>query len=269
MPSSSAASDDVFSGYSPDRPAPARMYDYMLGGKDNYEADRDAADRATALFPELPAVAKANRRFLEEAVTRAARAGITQYLDLGAGLPTSPNTHEVASRHIDAPHVVYADRDPVVVSHSAALRHVPGTGTVRADITDTAAVLESGAVRDLIDFSRPVAIMLIAVLHFVSGDVDPVVRAYRDAAAPGSWLIVSHIAESDDVDRQAGDEATDIYREGGNASPQSRTPAEIRALFGDWVLIDPPGLADVRTWAGAAAPGQGDLLMSAGIAVKP
>ncbi len=257
---------DAFDGHGPDHPAPARMYDYMLGGKDNYPADREAARRVTAIIPDLPDLAKANRAFLARAVTRAARAGVTQFLDLGSGMPTSPNVHETAMAVSAGARVVYVDRDPVVIVHSRVDREAPGTGFVRADLRDPTAVLGSGVVAGLIDLARPVAVLLIAVLHFCDGDITPVVDAYKQAVPAGSWLAISHAA-SDGADPGSVSAVASVYGEG--ASPQARTTAQVRALFDGWDLLDPPGLADVRQWAGAAAPGPGRLQMPAGIAVKP
>jgi SAM-dependent methyltransferase len=253
--------------FDPAVPAPARIYDYLLGGKDNYPADRQAAAQAVAAVPDLPELAYANRAFLTGAVRAAADAGITQFLDLGAGIPTSPNVHETAQAVRPAARVVYVDNDPVVLAHSRADRRAPGTHVIQADIRDPAAVLkEAGTILDL---GSPVAILMISVLHFIGGDIAPLVGEYKRAAAPGSWLVISHAA-SDGADPGQVAEVADAYRH-GRADPQARTEAEIRALFDGWELRgDPPGLTDVREWAGpAAGTGPVHLRMPAGIAVRP
>ncbi|HSZ40134.1 MAG TPA: SAM-dependent methyltransferase [Trebonia sp.] len=253
--------------FDPAVPAPARIYDYLLRGKDNYPADREAASRAIAAIPDLPELARANRAFLTRSVRAAAGAGVTQFLDLGAGIPTSPNVHETARRLQPAARIAYVDNDPVVLAHSRAERRAPGTHVIQADIRDPAAVL--AAVSGPLDLTRPVAILLISVLHFISGDLQPLISRYKDAVPPGSWLAISHAA-SDGADPLQVSEVADAYRH-GPADPQARTTAEIRALFTGWNLRDdPPGLADVREWAGLpAASGHVHLSMPAGTATKP
>jgi len=255
--------DSVPSAFAPETPAPARIYDYLLRGKDNYPADREAAKRAVAALPDLPVLAQANRQFLTRTVKAAASAGITQFLDLGSGLPTTPNVHETAQEIRPDARVVYVDNDPVVLAHSRADRYAPGTSVVGADIRDPEAVL--AAVGDEIDFSRPVAVLMIAVLHFVGGDVLPLVETYKRPAVPGSWLVISHAA-SDGADPAEVAKVADIYGQ-GPADPQARTSAQILALFGGWTLTD-PGLVDVREWAGMPS-GQVWLRMPGGVAIKP
>lgn len=249
--------------FDPETAAPARIYDYLLGGKDNYPADREAAQHAVAAIPDLPVLARANRRFLAHAVRAAASAGITQFLDLGSGLPTTPNVHETAQEIRPDARVVYVDNDPVVLAHSRADRRAPGTCVIGADIRDPQTVLT--AVRDQIDFGRPIAVLIIAVLHFVGGDIRPLVETYKHPAAPGSWLMISHAA-SDGADPAEVAEVADAYGQ-GPADPQARTTGQIRALFDGWNLAD-PGLADVREWAGMPS-GVVRLRVPAGAAVKP
>jgi S-adenosyl methyltransferase len=255
--------DSTATGFDPETAASARIYDYLLGGKDNYPADREAAQHAVAAIPDLPVLARANRRFLIRTVRAAASAGVTQFLDLGSGLPTAPNVHETAQETRPDARVVYVDNDPIVLAHSRADRRASGTCVIRADIRDSKTVL--AAVRDQIDFSRPVAVLMIAVLHFVGGDIRPLVETYKHQAAPGSWLVISH-ATSDGADPAEVAEVADAYRQ-GTADPQARTTAQIRALFDGWNLTD-PGLADVREWAGMPD-GIVRLRMPAGAAVKP
>jgi hypothetical protein len=255
--------DSAAIAFTPETPAPARIYDYLLRGKDNYPADREAAKRAIAAIPDLPVLARANRQFLTRTVQAAASAGITQFLDLGSGLPTTPNVHESAQEIRPDARVVYVDNDPVVLAHSRADRRASGTCVISADIRFPETVL--AAVQDEIDFSRPVAVLMIAVLHFVGGDVRPLVETYKHPAAPGSWLVISHAA-SDGADPAGVAAVADAYGK-GPADPQARTTAQIRALFDGWAVAD-PGLVDVREWAGMPT-GAVQLRMPAGAAVKP
>jgi hypothetical protein len=255
--------DSAASAFAPETPAPARIYDYLLRGKDNYPADREAAKRAIAAIPDLPELARANRRFLTRTVHAAASAGITQFLDLGSGLPTTPNVHETAQEIRPDARVAYVDNDPVVLAHSRADRRAPGTCVISADIRNPEAVL--AAAQGPVDFSRPVAVLMISVLHFIGGDIRPLVEAYKYPAAPGSWLVISHAA-SDGADPAKVAKVADAYGQ-GPADPQARTTAQIRELFDGWILAD-PGLADVRQWAGLPS-GPVRLRMPAGTAIKP
>jgi hypothetical protein len=257
--------ESAATAFAPETPAPARIYDYLLRGKDNYPADREAARRAVAAIPDLPVLASANRQFLTRTVQAAASAGITQFLDLGSGLPTTPNVHETAQEIRPDARVVYVDNDPIVLAHSRADRRAPGTCVIGADVRAPETVLT--AVHDEIDFSQPVAVLMIAVLHFVGGDIRPLVEAYKHLAAPGSWLMISH-ATSDGADPAEVAKVADAYGQ-GPADPQARTTAQIRALFDGWTLAD-PGLVDVREWAGMpSGSGPVRLRMPAGAAVKP
>ncbi|MEU8802640.1 SAM-dependent methyltransferase [Spirillospora sp. NPDC048819] len=233
-------------------PKVARMYDYYLGGKDNYVADRAAAEKVIEVMPASQEGARANRAFLMRAVRHlVAEAGITQFLDLGAGLPTQNNVHEVAlSLNPDA-RVVYVDWDPVVCSHSRALLRTPDSvGVIEADLRDADAILRHETTRALLDFDRPIAVMMVSILHFVSGSDDPqgIVGRYRDATAPGSHLVVSHL--TGDLMAKARPEETErakeIYRR--TATPvHLRTHEEIGDLFKGHELVD-PGLVWLTDW---------------------
>jgi hypothetical protein len=229
----------------PIAPNPARMYDYYLGGKDNFRVDRDAAEKAITAAPFIPVLARANRAFLVDAVEKMAAAGISQFLDIGSGLPTSPNVHEVASTAVPDPRVVYMDVDPVVVAHSRVIRGRSGTATVCADLRSPAAVFSAPDVGKLIDFSQPVGLLMMSVLHFVSGDMTPLVAEYTRRLAPGSFLALSHVV-SDGADPSNVAGVTEVY-EKSPADPQIRTTAAIRELFTGFELL-PPGLTDVRTY---------------------
>ena len=249
VPTAAAADVWDWDSAGPTAPNPARMYDYYLGGKDNFRVDRDAAEKAVAAAPVIPVLARANRAFLVDAVRKMAAAGVTQYLDIGSGLPTSPNVHEVASEAVTEPHVVYVDVDPVVVNHSRVKRGQSGTATVRADLRSPAAVLGAPEVGKLIDFSRPCGLLMMSVLHFVSGDITPLVAEYTRRLAPGSCLALSHVVtEGADPSNVAG--VSKVY-EKSPADPQIRTTAAIRELFTGFELL-PPGLTDVRTYTDPA-----------------
>ncbi|HUJ05006.1 MAG TPA: SAM-dependent methyltransferase [Streptosporangiaceae bacterium] len=234
-------------------PNAARMYDYWLGGKDNFAADRVAAERSAAAVPQLPWLARENRAFLGRAVSFCASAGVTQFLDIGTGLPTMNSVHQVARQVAASPRVVYVDNDPVVVSHARALLTTPGTLAVRGDLTRPDEFLGDPDVRAVIDFSEPVAILLVAVLHFIPDDVDPVgaVAKLRDAMAPGSYLVISHVVMTPGQVSSAQPQ-TETARELGEARRGmppacARTKEEVAAFFGDLTVVE-PGLTDVWDW---------------------
>ncbi|MEV4172716.1 SAM-dependent methyltransferase [Nonomuraea sp. NPDC049709] len=220
------------------RPNPARMYDYMLGGKDNFAVDRLALDQLAELIPEAVALARANRAFLQRAVRYVARAGIRQFLDLGSGLPTQGSAHEVAPEA----RVVYVDHDPVVAAHATALlRHAPGRARfVQADLLDPAEVLAGAG--EFLDLDQPIAVLLVSILHFLPDSAHPqqAVGVLRERMAPGGYLVISHattMAHLEDEER-GGSSARD---------GTDRTPARIRAFFGGFPL-EPPGLVQATDW---------------------
>jgi hypothetical protein len=245
---------------------PARIYDYLLGGKDNYAADRLAAQRAIAAIPEIRKVAKANRRFLVRAVRFAAEQSITQFIDLGTGFPTSPNVHEVARGTCPHAKIIYVDNDPVVTAHNRALRAtVPGVVAIKGDIRDPDEVLANRELTGLIDFTVPVAVLFVAVLHFIRPEEDParIVAAFAERMAAGSYLVVSH-GVSDDTDPGAVAGIAEAYgRSGVTLVP--RTVAEVGSWFGGFELIR-PGLVDVTQWypGQTAKPGPVRVVAGAG-----
>jgi hypothetical protein len=235
------------------KPNVARVYDYFVGGKDNFSVDREFARRAMEIAPKAPLAAQGNRAFLRRVVRYlVAEAGITQFIDIGSGLPTAGNVGEVAHQVDRAVRVVYVDNDPVVCTHSKALLSDPVTADiVDADIRDPAALLADPAVARLIDFGRPVGLLLLAVLHHVQDDDDPgaIAAALRDAMPPGSYLAISSL-------RLPGHDlpelrATTIEGEkllaDGLGSGRWREDDEIRSWFGDWYLL-PPGLVPLAEW---------------------
>jgi hypothetical protein len=226
----------------------ARIYDYLLDGKDHFAADREAARRVLAAFPEARALARANRRFLTRVVWYLAEHGIRQYIDLGSGLPTSPNVHEVARQVRPDARVVYVDSDPVVASHGRAICDAgSGLAFVEHDVRDPQGILDDHALGDVIDFSAPVAVLGVSLLHFIPDEGNPreIIAAFRWRMTPGSYLALSHAA-SDGSDEQALSQSASIYR--GAALPAiPRTTDEITSYFSGLDLIE-PGLVDVTQW---------------------
>jgi hypothetical protein len=241
------AADD----FRPDIPSTARIYDYYLGGKDNYPADRAAAEHIIASMPNgvVRTAAVQNRKFLMRAVRHlTADLGIRQFLDIGTGLPTMNSVHQVAQAIDPESRVVYVDHDPIVLAHSRNLLHGNDRATViRQDLRDPAGILADPRLRAMLDFSKPVAVLLVAVLHFVSDEEDPygVVRALMDPMPEGSYLVISHFT-ADSYDEQA-DAAAEGYQNASSAV-HSRSRAEVAKFFSGYDLIDPGELAWAPRW---------------------
>lgn len=260
---------DPWRGYGLDRPTPARFYDCLTGGKDNFPVDRDAAKAATQIDPEVPAICEATRTFVIGATFAAARDGITQFLDLGCGLPAAGcEVHDAARAVKPGARVVYVDADPEVAAHSRAMREDYLTGFTAADLLDPAQVLSSEAVKGLLDFTRPVAVLMTAALHWCLTDIRPAVQAYKDACPPGSRLFITHAA-SDGMPPVRHQRFTEALGE-GPARFRLRPAAEITALFDGWTL-PAAGLTDVRDWPGPPPqpPARRRLSVLAGVAAKP
>jgi S-adenosyl methyltransferase len=233
-------------------PNVARIYDYLLGGKDNFAADRAAAEHLLAAIPDVAAVAADNRAFLARAVRfLAVEKGIRQFLDLGSGLPTRSNVHEVAQRAAPGAHVVYVDYDPMVVRHGQALlARGDEVGMLHADLAEPAAVLEDPEVRRVLDLRQPLALLFASSLHFIPDEADPygIVAQYRDRIAPGSFLAISHAPSAADQDDPAGDAdtATSVFRQ-SSAHLHARTRAEVQLFFDGFDLVE-PGVAWISQW---------------------
>ncbi len=231
------------------RPNMARMYNYALGGKDNFASDRETVQNLFRLAPENAYVPRANRQFLGAAVHFAAEQGVRQFLDLGAGLPSQGSTHEVARLVQPGAHVVYVDSDPVVLTHARALLvgNDTGLGVIGEDIRDTGQVLEHPQTRRLIDFSQPVAVLLVAVLHGIPDDGDPagIVAQYVRRLVPGSYVILSHLTrEGHPADIVAKKE--EVFAK--SATPMKyRSRDEILRFFSGLDLVE-PGLTTVTRW---------------------
>ncbi|GAA4896150.1 SAM-dependent methyltransferase [Streptomonospora salina] len=236
-------------GVDPYTPSAARLYDFYLGGKDNYAADREAGTELLERIPELHSTAHANRYFLRRVVRHlAAEAGIDQFLDIGSGLPTQDNVHQVAQRHAPGARVVYVDNDPIVLAHAhALLAEDPATTAVaEADLRDPAGILAHPQIRGMIDFSRPVAVLMIAVLHFLTDEDRPyeVVAALRDRLCPGSYIAVSHLENETSPQRAAFMEQ--VYAR-SSATLKGRSHAEIRRFFTGMELVE-PGVMPISQW---------------------
>ncbi len=257
-------------------PNVARMYDYWLGGKDNFASDREAADRQARAIPQLPWLARQNRDFLQRAVDFCARKGVTQFLDIGSGLPTNENVHEIAQRVNADSRVVYADHDPVVVAHARALLSGAQTAAVRGDACRPDDILGAPEVRRLIDFSRPVVVLLLAVLHLIPDEADPAgsVARLREAVAPGSYLLISHADVSQDhavgTERRSETARELVDANRALVTVPARARDEISAFFGDWTLVE-PGLTDIWAWRqqdGTVANTSGFMRILGGVARK-
>jgi SAM-dependent methyltransferase len=232
---------------------PARVYNYWLGGKDNFAADREAGDRVIAAQPGIVAGVRANRAFLRRAVRfLTEQAGIRQFLDIGTGIPTRDNTHEVAQAVAPESRVVYVDNDPLVLSHVRALltSKTGVTAYIDADLRDTGRILADAA--RTLDFSQPVAVMLLLIMQFIPDSEDPygIVTELMRAVAPGSYLVLSQPAR--DIDAEAGEEAVRRYNEQVSTRQTHRTLAEISRFFEHLELV-PPGVVPLNQWRPAEA----------------
>ena len=251
----------------PSKPSAARIYDYLLGGKDNFAVDRDAAERVLAVAPDQRRLARANRAFLIRAVRVLAQAGIRQFIDLGTGLPTSPSVHEVARETNPAARVVYVDKDPIVKTHNDALlatdEHI---ASLLADLRDTDGILEHPQLRRLIDFTEPVGLLCVAVLHVVADEHDParIVGTFRDRLAVGSHLALSQFTADSDPDAMAELRAVAA---GTPVETYFRSRDEIRGFFGNLEFL-PPGLVNVEAWRPDTRPSPTRLKIAGGVARK-
>ncbi len=234
-------------GIDPCQASPGRLNDYMLGGKDNFAADRELVEQLKANAPQLQWIVRENRAFMERAVRYCAEQGIRQFIDLGSGLPSTDNVHDIAMRVDPACRVVYMDKDPMVVVHAQALL-ADGTAiaAIRGDVRKPEEVLGHDDVRGLIDFSRPVAVVMVSILQYVADGDDPagLVVRYLDAVAPGSYLVVSHATH--EVFPEAAARAEELLRQA--ALPLvTRTKDEVAAFFAGLELVE-PGLVFTAEW---------------------
>ncbi|WSL76076.1 SAM-dependent methyltransferase [Kitasatospora sp. NBC_01266] len=257
----------------PEVPHPARMYDYYLGGKDNFPADRAAAEQVMAISPRVRLSAQANRAFLQRAVRYLAEQGVKQFLDIGTGIPTAGNTHEIAQKvHPDA-RVAYLDNDPIVLVHSRALLAGASHGTatvVQADLRDPAGILADPEVRGLLDLGRPVALLLFAILHFVDEESDPygIVRTLVDALPSGSYLALSH-GTADFLSPEQAQRGPAVYC-AATERLTLRSKAQVARFFEGLELVG-PGIVTVPLWQPEQPEREGDALTGiwGGVGRKP
>ncbi|GAA1658563.1 SAM-dependent methyltransferase [Actinoplanes couchii] len=262
-------------GIDPTKPHPARRYNYWLGGKDNFAADRASGDELEKHFPKVRLGALANRALLQRAARfLTAEAGIRQFLDIGTGLPTADNTHQVAQRHAPESRVVYVDNDPLVMVHARALLNSSPEGHtayIEADLNDPESILRHPTLTDTLDMTQPVGLMLIAVLHFVHGDgaAQPIVRRLLDALPPGSYLVATH-ATSDFGTPEQQALYQDLVRS-GRSDVWTRPYDEFAALFEGLELVE-PGVVPASEWRpepGANIPERTDINVWTAVGRKP
>ncbi|WP_433351335.1 SAM-dependent methyltransferase [Microtetraspora malaysiensis] len=235
------------------RPSIARVYDFMLGGKDNFASDRKVAEMALQIAPDAPEAARANREFLRRVVRHlAAEAGVRQFVDIGSGLPTQGNVHEIAQEVDPAARVVYVDNDPIVLVHGRALLAKNDTTMViQADIRQPELIMDHPDLRRLIDFSQPVGLLLFGILHHLNDDEAPegIAARLRDALPAGSFVAISHFHNPGDAHPEVAAQAASaekLFNE-NLGTGRWRTREEILAYFGDFELLD-PGLVPLPEW---------------------
>ena len=267
-----AEQDRTPSGIDTTTPNVARIYDYLLGGKDNFAADREAAKRLTDAIPDVAAIARDNRSFLGRVVRYlVVEGGIRQFLDLGSGLPTQANVHELAQGVAPDARVVYVDNDSVVASHGRALlASGDQVGMVFGDLRDPASILRHPDVLGLLDLARPVAVLCTSTLHFIADEAEPhkIIAEYRDRLAPGSYLAITHGTLEEDPAGE-GQAAEGVYRQ-ASSQLHVRPPADVLRLFEGFELVE-PGLAWITEWRpepGTAPTGR-QHSMRGGVGRKP
>jgi len=229
--------------FDPSVPSIARVYDYFLGGKDNFAADRELGERLIGMVPSTPLTLRDNKRFLAQAVTWVAEQGISQFIDVGAGMPTSPSTHETAQAVVPGARVAYIDNDPVVLSHLVALsaKGNKGVTVVDGDVRDADTILR--AVADGIDLNEPACVMMGSLLHFFAPqDARDLVARYAGALAPGSYVILTMGIASG----EGAEKFIRLYSEGPSRLHQ-HSPEDFATFFGPLELV-PPGIGDARTY---------------------
>ncbi|MEO3754468.1 SAM-dependent methyltransferase [Streptomyces sp. B6B3] len=277
QPAAGAASEVTLEDLRLDRPHSARMYDHFLGGKTNYEADREAAARAVTVYPGIVVLARENRAFMHRATRMLAEHGIRQFLDIGTGIPTRPNLHEVAQGVGPESRVVYVDNDPLVLVHAQALLDSSPEGRtayIRADANQPEQILSAPELTATLDLSRPVALSLNAIVHFLPDERDPhgLIGRLLDALPSGSALQMSHATP--DFDPEATARAVEIYRASGTPA-QVRTKQEVERFFAGLDLVE-PGIEVAHRWRpdtpeGSAreTPTDAEVSLWVGVAFKP
>jgi O-methyltransferase involved in polyketide biosynthesis len=260
---------------SPQRPSrsavtvssPAGIYDYLIGGAHHSAADREAAQRALASAPEARPIALENRAFMQRAVRYVAQRGVRQYIDIGSGFPTAGPVHEIAADTVADPHVVYVDYDPAVITLSRELLQSPAVLTVAHDLRHPWEIIDDPDVGRLIDWSEPVAVLMVAILHFVTNSENPeeIIATFRDHMVPGSYLVLSHASQGERPD--AAEEAARAW-DSARSPVTLRSPSDIERLFTGFELIQ-PGLVTTTEW-GTTEPAPTDqTLFLAGVGEVP
>jgi hypothetical protein len=229
------------------KPHSARMYDYYLGGKDNYPVDWEAAEKVKSHFPAIGEGARANRDFMHRSSRLLAEQGIRQFLDIGTGIPTEPNLHQVVQAITPSARVVYADNDPIVLRHAEALLHSTPQGRtayIQADVREPGKII--AAAKETLDFEQPIALSLMALLHFVADEDDPyqIVDELLKPLVPGSYLALSHT--TGDFDPETWERVAEVYRNGGTPA-QVRSRSEFSRFFEGLELVD-PGIEIAQRW---------------------
>ncbi|QNE19945.1 SAM-dependent methyltransferase [Kribbella qitaiheensis] len=258
-------------GVDPTKPSIARTYDYLLGGKDNFAVDRALGDKFINDLPGSRAIAYDNRGALIRAVREIVTSGVKQFIDLGSGLPTADNVHQVAQGHQPSAKVVYVDIDPVVLTHGRALlAENEHTTVIEGDLRDSEKIYQATETQELIDFDQPVAIILSAILHHVNDDEDPagLVKFWVDRIPSGSYVFISHFRSENDA-RSA--EMQQLLQ-GSLGRGRWRTDEELLALFGPELEILPPGLVPAAEWRPVGELGEltdWERLIAAALAIKP
>ncbi|GAB3247487.1 SAM-dependent methyltransferase [Kineosporia babensis] len=235
------------------KPSAARMYDYAIGGKDNYEVDRRAVHEVAGLVPDFRACALANRGFLIRAGHALAELGIDQFIDLGSGIPTSPNVHEVAQVFQPDARVVYVDNDPIVMTYNRALREPgPGVLALNHDLRRPHSLIDDSKLRNHLDLDRPVGLLMVAVLHFVRREIAvKVLEQYRKLLPEGSYLAVSVVC-ADGTEPAVIERLEQVFQ--ASSTPfVARSTAQVEQLFDGSELIE-PGLVDVTQWRNPGQP---------------
>ena len=248
-------------------PSVSRMYDYYLGGSHNFEIDREAAREAIAAWPGLPKIMQTNRAFLRRAIRYALGEGVTQFLDIGSGIPTFGSAHEVAQALDPAARVVYVDNDPVAVAHSRAVLEGDGSAAiVSADFRSPQDVLESPEVERLLDLGQPVALMLVSLLHFIEDRDEPIkiIAEFGRALPPGSLLVISHGSPEGGPRRDGGAGVRKVYSR-TNSPLVVRSEEAVEALFDGFELVA-PGLVPVPRWRPDSPPELEDAVSFSGFA---
>ncbi|MFE2020940.1 SAM-dependent methyltransferase [Streptomyces sp. NPDC059499] len=251
------------------KPHPARMYDWFLGGKDNYPVDEAMGRQMLAVEPAVPVMAKVNRAFMHRATRWLSNQGILQFLDIGTGIPTEPNLHQVAQEAAPATRVVYCDNDPIVLAHAEALLSGTPEGSidyVQADARDVDAILEHAG--KTLDFSKPVALSLISLLHFVTdeGGAYELVSRLTDVLAPGSYLVISHLTA--DFHPEKARKVDEMYK-ANTLTLAPRNRAQFAAFFEGLEIVE-PGIVAAEAWhpeLGEPIPGQDDIVSAGYVAL--